>query len=271
MLSIQQWPNTTISTVKGWFGAQEKQKPIESQSWFGRNLCATSKLFGSKEGLHTILKTVIATGQIAKPNVFVGGTIPTLLECHMAFKSIDIVEDLNYLLGCGASCALRAKDFLNIGAKAIHTVSDAASTIAFIDYLQWINATRIGNTLSTVTIYGVQPLAFAATTPLSKFILSTSAAGFGLSTLAAIQRIQAGDTSTCAYLGLIGTIAEVGVRILLLSATTFVTTASGVIVTGSLGLVAAGTAGYCLYIGYQEKCRQEDIAHTLKKATVYSV
>ncbi|MDP1835461.1 MAG: hypothetical protein Q8K75_05975 [Chlamydiales bacterium] len=264
MESIQRFPGAVTSTLKGWLGYAKAE--VESQTWFGRNLCAASKMVGSTEGLHTLVKIAISSGQIAMPCVFMRGTTPTLVEAHMGFKSIDIVGDLNYLLGCGASCALKAKDYLSIVANVLFAASDAAATISFVNYLEWINSSRLADTLGTLSVYGVQPLAFVASASLGNFILVTSATGFSFSAITALQKISSGDISTCAYLALVGTVAEVAVRILLLTATTFVTTASGIVVTGVLGFVAAGTAGYCLYLNLSEKCRQEDIAYTAKRA-----
>ncbi len=245
-------PSGWSPKIGHWFGS--KVEPQQQASWFGRNLCAFSAMVSSSAGLHTLTKMGLATAQIFVPYRFISGETPSLVPIHSFFKAVDIVPDMNYWLGACPKCAQKARDFLTVSANAFYTVSDAACTISFANFLGLVNSSGLASSLGALSLYGVQPLAVLTSVSLGTFILSTATIGFSISTFQSYRGLEAGNKKLTAYLPVVASAAEVAVRLLLLSAAAFCATVTGVIIVGTLGFIAASSAGYGIYQASLVKC-----------------
>lgn len=236
------WPN---------FGGIEK---TGNRSWFGRHLCAASAMVSSTNGLHTITKIGLATAQLVAPFRFCCGRTHMLVHVHNYLKAVDIIPDLNYWLTSCASCPKdKGNIFLEI-ANAFFTVSDAACTISFASFLGIIDTGGIATTLGSLSIYGTQPLALLSTLSLSPFILSTATVGFYVSAIQAFRQLDNDSNNLLAYLTIISCIAEIAVRVFLLTSVAFSATVNGVLIAGILRLLAACSAGCGIYLTNYATC-----------------
>ncbi len=234
-------PLQWLQESKYLLGISHRPQP---NSFFGRHLCALSSMVTNSEGLHTIEKMILSTTQIFTPAQFITNSTHALISIHNFFKSVNVVSDVNrWIKGCPACY----RSYLSMTASALFTVSDAACTINFTNSIGLINSGKAAANLGAISLFGLKPLLVLTNVTLVGFIAATELGGFAITTYQVTSTLKKGKITNEQWASLISKAAEITIRILILGASAFVSTITGVASVGFLGLVAAGGIGYNIY------------------------